>query len=362
VSDDNGAHLGNTRHLVCLTLFIGFGLVAMVLSGCVADEAPPPTSIASSPTPEEESPSPTPTVTIVEVTPPLEEGLPRATLGDVSPGRYIAVCGYPQGNQRTMETRSLYLMTEDGTSIGRLFDGTCGGTELLAGRSILAIKGYPNGDDLGPRVGLLDPRTDKKVWIDAGQRCYEPSWSQAVSRLAMICDFNVVTVDPDSQEQVLLADCLGRDRVCNDPQWSPDGKTVSFFMATEFRPDPGIYTASGQCGDEPTACPADPEFLVKGTLPHAWAPSGDVIAYVTFEGNIGIVDQFGRRVQEIKLPIDALVTSLAWSPGGDSMAISMQQGESADEIYLLSYPEGELTQLSDTGFNNTVEFWVEVGQ
>lgn len=362
MSDGNGAHLGNTRRLVCLALFIGVGLVAMVLSGCAPDEAPPPTPLVSSPAPEAVAPSPTPTVAITEVTPTIEEGVPRVSLDDVLPGRYIAVCGRSQSNKGTMEALSLFLMTEDGRIIGRLFDGECDDAELMASRGLLAIEGYPSGDLLEPRVGLIDLGSDEKVWIETGQSCYEPSWSEAMSRLAMICGFNVVLVDPDSQEHTPLVDCWGRDRTCKDPQWSPDGKTVSFFMAMEFRPDPGIYAAGAQCADEPTSCAADPEFLVKGTLPHAWSPTDDLIAYLTFEGDIGIADRFGNRVQVIKLPADALVTSLAWAPGGESMAISMQHGESADEIYLLSYPEGELTQLTDTGFNNTVEFWLEVGQ
>ena len=47
------------------------------------------------------------------------------------------------------------------------------------------------------------------------------------------------------------------------------------------------YRLSTDCLDEPTTCPAEPEFFLHGIPEVAWSPSSDRIAFITFEESWG---------------------------------------------------------------------------
>lgn len=111
--------------------------------------------------------------------------------------------------------------------------------------------------------------------------------------LAVSCGLNIHVIDMETPRSPVVADCETEDNACTDPQWSPDGASLLIYRAMEFRPDPGIYVLDTGCLDDPATCPAKPQFFPRGTAPFACSPTGDKIAFITFDGRLGIASSEG---------------------------------------------------------------------
>jgi len=158
----------------------------------------------------------------------------------------------------------------------------------------------------------------------------------------------------------VVADCLQAETACTDPDWLPQGNALTVFQALEFRPNPGLYTVDLACRDEPPTCPVEPVFFLAGTPPFDWSPAGDKLAFITFTGDLGIADSRGRMSAQLSTPLRGRIESLAWSPDGAQLAITLDTYGDGHDAYLVAPDEGEWKRLLLPEGSGRVLMWFEV--
>ena len=231
---------------------------------------------------------------------------------------------------------------------------------LSSDHNTIAFEALRDGAAGHPSIALLDTRLQDIQGLESGKGCSFPSWAPDSSSIAVSCDLNIHLLSLDTLEGVLIADCALEDNACTDPEWSPDGTTILIFQAMKFRPNPGIYSLNTSCLDDPAACPAEPQFFLRGTPPFAWSPIGDKIAFITFEGGLGIASPQGEILEEIQIPGGAQIVSMAWSEEGDLLAITLDTYSNGQDSYLVPVEGGDWRRLSLAEGDSIVHFWVTI--
>jgi hypothetical protein len=339
---------------------------SVLACACAGAQSGPPTAEAQA----TETPSPPvsskllPTMTqaMAEPTRPTA-GMNIIRLAELPSGRYLAFTAIlaPETAPDSEPAPALFLATERGEEwVGRIAEGDLIRPQLSPDPRWLAFEALRQGAAGPPSIGILDTASGDVQWPEAGQACAFASWSPDSTRLALSCDLDIYILDPQAGERVLIADCSGDDNACTDPVWSPAGNALLVYRAMEFRPDPGIYHLSTDCLNDPTACPTAPEFFLRGLPELAWSRRGDRIAFLTFDGDLGIASADGTLLETHPIPQRAQVMSMAWSEEGDVLALTLDTYSNGQDAYLVSFPDARWKQLSLAEGDSQIEFWVSV--
>jgi len=343
------------RFDVCLS----FAFALSLASFCV----PPPGSSAQMPTVQAPPllPSPTtppsPIPSIPAPSPSATEQPALIAIHQISDEPYLGVCRNTQADRTAAPIYSLFLLSLDGASIGQLTDGICYDSDISLDRSFLAFRELRFDAFADSRVGIMETASLQNHWLPIRGDCTEPSFSPDGAQLAVVCDQNIHLVDLQTTSDIVVADCVAEDKSCGDPQWSPDGSQITFFKGMEFTPNPGLYSVDVTCADDPSTCPKCTRYLIRGTSPHDWAPNGDTVAFITFEGDIGLARPNGYVFQQLPIPELAQVHSLAWSPAGDQIAINMNTRSDGLNLYIVQARTAQITQVTFSG-EDTLQFWI----
>ena len=136
---------------------------------------------------------------------------------------------------------------------------------------------------------------------------------------------------------------------------------IAYVTTKEAEDDRMVYTLQVADADG-----FNPQSLLISPQPItslAWSPDGESIAYVSFEdsrAHIYISDvATGRRRQLSALP--GINSAPAWSPDGRTLALVLSH-EKIPKIYTLSLSDGELTQLTSGWAIDTEPNWSADGR
>ena len=287
--------------MVSADLLLASSLAVLVCSCAGAQPGPPTAEAQATETASPPASSrllPTMTQLMAEPTRPTV-GMNIIRLADLPSGRYLAFTAIfaPETVPDSEPAPALFLATERGELVGRIAEGDLIRPQLSPDHRWLAFEAVRQGAAGPPSIGILDTTSGDVQWPEAGVGCAFASWSPDSRRLALSCNLDIYVLDPQAGERVLIADCSGDDNACTDPEWSPDGSSLLVYQAMEFRPDPGIYRLSTDCLNDPTACPTVPEFFLRGLPELAWSLRDDRIAFLTFDGDLGIVSADGTLLE-----------------------------------------------------------------
>jgi len=96
----------------------------------------------------------------------------------------------------------------------------------------------------------------------------------------------------------------------------------------------------------------------------AWAPDGQSLAYVSFEGKAASIQtQDLRSGKRARVSARAGINGApAWSPDGDRLALTLSRKDGNVDIYLLELGSQSLTRLTDDGGIDTEPAWTPDGK
>lgn len=310
--------------------------------------------------------APDPTNTMKTNPAPVETAVTESFVSEfvrinlLPPGRYLAFYGIELDSPEGKYSPALFLASEQGDVQGKLLEGDFGRPTLSPDRSTIAAEMFLDGYNNPASIVLIDTEDRQVQALEAGKGCSFPAWAPDSLSIAVSCDLDIYIIDLTTLQKSLAVDCTSDDNACTDPQWSPDGSFLYIYRAMEFRPNPGIYRIESACSEAKPGCDLDPQFFLAGTAPLGWSPTGERLAFNTFEGDLGIANAQGEILEKIQIPGSGQILSMAWSQEGDTIALSLDTYSNGQDTYLLSFETMEWKGLQLAEGDSIVHFWITI--
>jgi TolB protein len=147
--------------------------------------------------------------------------------------------------------------------------------------------------------------------------------------------------------------------VVSQPRWSPDSTWLVFTgqVTSELHPRSDLYRVNVH---QPNAMP---ERLTEGegaSYAPIWSPDSDKVAYLTNDPGYISLSLLTMPTMETHPLTDRQfrsVTAPSWSPEGSLIAFSATERGSGASLYLINADGTNLTQLTDTTFDEVSPAW-----
>lgn len=245
------------------------------------------------------------------------------------------------------------------------------------GQALLAYIGGRFGDDTVVRYFLaagtvgIDAAFDRAIGISSKQLFAD--WQESAREL-----YNPVVQARTSVQQPLIGrkPIPGKKgekkRRANElnvgPALSPDGRLLAFLSSRELF-DIDLFLADAKTGkvirhlvsSDRDSHYESLRFIESGG---AWAPDGRRLAFITFakgDNLLSIVDVESRAIQNIKVPGVDAISTVAWSPDGNTIAISGQTTGVSD-LFLYDFSTNNVRRLTDDKFADLQPSWSPDGR
>ncbi len=178
---------------------------------------------------------------------------------------------------------------------------------------------------------------------DAADDCHAPGWSPVGDQLAAVClidgEPRLTTITLDSGELSAVTNSQIND--VGGPRWSPTWRYLTYDFGAETR-SLGVYNITT----------GEIEQITSTTLiarQPRWAPRADFMAFVmqyreddSGDVLVGVTFPDGMNLQTFKVPGDADVNDIEWTPNGDYVSVAL----SNNTIHLIEYATGDVTGIT----------------
>jgi Tol biopolymer transport system component len=238
------------------------------------------------------------------------------------------------------------------------------------GESVMAYIGGRFGDDAVIRYFLaagtsgIEGGVDRALGISAKQLFID--WRESAREL-----YNPVVIDRPALTGVPLIGAKRGERGSLNvgPAYSPDGKYIAFLSTREIF-DIDLFLAdahTGQVVRRLVSTDRDAHFEALRFIDSAgaWSPDSKRLAFVVFEKGdnfLGIVDIEGRGgIDHIRVPGLDAINNVAWSPDGQTIAISGQTTGVSD-LFLYNLQSKAVRRLTNDKFADLQPSWSPDGK
>ena len=136
------------------------------------------------------------------------------------------------------------------------------------------------------------------------------------------------------------------------PAWSPDGSRIAFLSDADGEEEVYIVAQDGL---------SPPEKITSGG--HAfryepkWSADNQHIAFSDKDGRLWVVSLADRKPQEIVHSTHGEIRDYSWSPGGGSLAFSMNDERFLSALYIWSVKDSQLHRVTDGTFDENSPAW-----
>ena len=157
--------------------------------------------------------------------------------------------------------------------------------------------------------------------------------------------------DKTSDQSAMITNCLAVNDQCESPQWSPDGKWLSYYrrqvpVGGGYNREDGVMLMSSNCVLQPSGCNHAPG-VSDGWPDYAWSPDSQFIATSFIPGHdpIFIYKVVNGTLVQYKVIPQITGTfigqAIVWSPDGQSLAFS----DGGADIYIVDVKNGNYKLL-----------------
>ena len=186
----------------------------------------------------------------------------------------------------------------------------------------------PDGGDLGELAAETNAFYETPVWSPAGSRVAVSKWGPATGDLGPMPGQDIWLMDPNGDNLTNLTNSPESSEY--DPQWSPDGSKIAFWLSPQQSNSNGsldIWTISVD-GTDQVPLTMTPDRNERAPV---WSPDGSQLAFASgpLEGGppgsdrIEVIDADGT---ERTVLADLSATDLQWSPDGSRLAFCQMMG------------------------------------
>lgn len=244
------------------------------------------------------------------------------------------------------------------------------------GQALLAYIGGRFGDETVVRYFLaagtigIEAAFDRAVGISAKQLFAD--WQESAREL-----YNpVIQVRANPQQPLIgkkpIPGKKGEKKRSSElnvgPALSPDGRTVAFLSSRELF-DIDLFLADAKTGQairhlvssDRDAHFESLRFIESGG---AFSPDGNRLAFITFargDNLLSIIDVNSRALENIKVPDLDAINNVAWSPDGESIAISGQITGVSD-LFVYNLTSKTVRQLTNDKYADLQPAWSPDGR
>lgn len=219
-----------------------------------------------------------------------------------------------------------------------------------------------------PNCEIYAMRTDgsdiAQLTDDVNSFSNAPDWSPNGKRISFFrCDlffFNcdIWVMDADGSDQVQLTNTPGLFE--QDPRWSPDGKQILFSNGSFANNDLFTMDADGSNVTKITNTPTLSEFSAD------WSPNGEEIIYSYLSPPFDIVRHHLKSNTKTNLTSGAgsVDGTPRWSRNGRQIAFSSNRdsGSAVRDIYVMNADGSNVIRLTDSGYDDWSPHWSRDGR
>jgi Tol biopolymer transport system component len=262
-------------------------------------------------------PSPNPSHTVPPTASSSSTPAP-VTVGSLPAGQYILVASW-EAEGRV----GLRILSPGGVDLGLVTTGPFESPALSADNAKLAFVSRRLSLEPLTEIAVLDLDTLETKIIPGTLHCSDPSWSPDSEWLAIACrDGEIHAVNTVTSENITLTSCHDDAGFsCYWPSWSPDGSAIAFYGGLEFSGRNSLRFLTTECIPSGGTCTISDTKNPAAGIPYGWSPDSQTLAITSRGGFIDLVNPTTFRVVAKPLGSDLVVTSMTWSPDGQSIAL-----------------------------------------
>jgi len=281
-------------------------------------------------------------------------------------GTYIAYV-----HEETLDAtskQSLHLMGIDGKEYGQLLGSVATNITIAPNWQYVV---FPLFLDYGNyQIAFVDLKNKHSRFFNV-PNCLlsndKIAWSPDSQHLAVSCGhfISIIAIDEEDVRTSTSLHLSETDESIIDPEWSPDGKYLSFFI-TNFNSAQdtsahGPNLIEAKCPGNSITCDIKPTSFSIGEKDSGislWTPE-NLLATVQ-NNQIIIYDPMQNSpIKTIKISSETPIFSFIWSPDNQWIAYESISKESAHAVYLLPTQGGEPVLISENG--GKLVFWLTIG-